>query len=490
MRIARRSSEKSRRNALFDRLIGLISHHALNTAGTADVFEIAVADHLCDSPQIYHLVPDLLVGPCLESSSNYPISDESKRCTAVCCTTTAATIKGGSYGPLLPVDGPAVLSRAREDADMTSGGEEKEPKELTGEQRGHEKGQSIGGRAFGERFGFGYFKDTFDWFTGKGKKKTDKTDGGAGAGDGATPAAGDECHKLYLNHACMQRFVKNNHLRQIIPLPPEIDLNEWLASQIVPMYNHINLLYGTVTQFCTQATCPVMSAPNGMVYIWIDEKARKSKCSAPQYIDYVTASIEKLIKDDTVFPTKHGLSFPATFELTTRRVQRLLFHVLAHIYHAHFDAHVHLGTHVYLNGLFAHFVLFSQHFNLIESREFDVLRDLIDKLLADNDVIRESETATAATTLRPLEVSAGTLPPVSSPSDLVVVVTDQPRVAPVTTTASKPEQSKVICDTTASHPAAAGNVLTATRTASPMRLEPLRVREYLSGSAQKEGSVI
>ena len=73
----------------------------------------------------------------------------------------------------------------------------------------------------------------------KGRNKKDKTDGsGDGGGGAGTPTsgtvgiAGDECSsKLYLRHANMQRFVKNHHLRQIIPLPPEIDLNEWLASQ-------------------------------------------------------------------------------------------------------------------------------------------------------------------------------------------------------------------------------------------------------------------
>ena len=55
----------------------------------------------------------------------------------------------------------------------TSGGGEEKLGDTTEQQQhlhasgGHEKGQaSISGRPFGERFGFGYFKDTFDWFTG------------------------------------------------------------------------------------------------------------------------------------------------------------------------------------------------------------------------------------------------------------------------------------------------------------------------------------
>ncbi|XP_055331131.1 MOB kinase activator 2-like [Paramacrobiotus metropolitanus] len=243
-------------------------------------------------------------------------------------------------------------------------------------------------RPFSERFGFGYFRDTLDWFTGKGRKK-EKNDG---SGD-ATSTPTDDSTKLYLNRSLMQRFIQTSQLRQIICLPSEIELSEWLASQIIPFFNNVNLLYGTISEFCTQSTCPTMSAPNNTIYYWIDEKGKKSKCSAVQYIDYVTASIERLMRDVTVFPARHGMSFPSNFDTVIRRIQRQLLHVLAHMYHAHFDAHVQLGTHVYLNSVFVHFVIFSQHFGLIEARELDVLRDLAECLLTDVESGNEKEPA-------------------------------------------------------------------------------------------------
>ena len=42
------------------------------------------------------------------------------------------------------------------------------------------------------------------------------------------------------------------------------------------------------------------------IYFWMDDRGKKSKCSAVQYIDYVTASIEKIVRDDAVFPARHG----------------------------------------------------------------------------------------------------------------------------------------------------------------------------------------
>ena len=48
------------------------------------------------------------------------------------------------------------------------------------------------------------------------------------------------------------------------------DLNEWLAVNTVDFFNQINLLYGSVTEFCTPKTCAVMSAGPKYEYLWAD----------------------------------------------------------------------------------------------------------------------------------------------------------------------------------------------------------------------------
>ena len=40
--------------------------------------------------------------------------------------------------------------------------------------------------------------------------------------------------------------------------------------------------------------------------VWVDDKGKKSRLSAPQYIDYIMTFVQKTINDETVFPTKHG----------------------------------------------------------------------------------------------------------------------------------------------------------------------------------------
>ena len=40
----------------------------------------------------------------------------------------------------------------------------------------------------------------------------------------------------------------------------------------------------------------------------MDEKGKKSRLSAPQYIDYIMTYVQKTINDEGTFPTKHGKS--------------------------------------------------------------------------------------------------------------------------------------------------------------------------------------
>ena len=41
-------------------------------------------------------------------------------------------------------------------------------------------------------------------------------------------------------------------------------------------------------------------------YQWIDDRGKKYKCTAPQYVDYVMSYSQKCISDETIFPTKYG----------------------------------------------------------------------------------------------------------------------------------------------------------------------------------------
>lgn len=49
-------------------------------------------------------------------------------------------------------------------------------------------------------------------------------------------------------------------------------------------------------------------------YLWFDEKGKKTRVAAPQYIDYVMTFTQKTVSDEHIFPTKYANEFPASFE--------------------------------------------------------------------------------------------------------------------------------------------------------------------------------
>lgn len=191
-----------------------------------------------------------------------------------------------------------------------------------------------------------------------------------------TPAQEQE-HKLYLEEAVLERKIPETDLQKLVELPPGLGYEEWLASHTIDFFQHINLLYGTVCEYCTLSGCPDMTGPATRQYLWFDEKGKKTRVAAPQYVDYVMTFTQKTIGDETIFPTKFENDFPTSFESIVKKIHRLLFHVLAHLYHSHFREMVLLNLHAHLNCIFAHFILFNQRFILIDDKETEILHDLV-----------------------------------------------------------------------------------------------------------------
>jgi MOB kinase activator 1 len=78
----------------------------------------------------------------------------------------------------------------------------------------------------------------------------------------------------------------------------------------VDFFNQINMLYGTITEFCTEESCPIMSAGPKYEYHWADGQTVKKpiKCSAPKYIDYLMTWVQDQLDDENLFPSKIGES--------------------------------------------------------------------------------------------------------------------------------------------------------------------------------------
>jgi hypothetical protein len=116
----------------------------------------------------------------------------------------------------------------------------------------------------------------------------------------------------------------------------------------------------------------------------VDASSKKIKLSAPQYIDYMASSIQNMMGDETLFPTKAGKEFPKEFSQLVRRIFGQLFRLFAHIYHHHYDKILSLYEEPHLNSLFAHFYSFAKEFDLLDKKEIQPLQELIDNMMEEH----------------------------------------------------------------------------------------------------------
>lgn len=66
------------------------------------------------------------------------------------------------------------------------------------------------------------------------------------------------------------------------------------------------------THTCDDGVWHVFSCVSlARIYYWYDERGKKTKCTAPQYVDFVMSLCQKLVTDEEIFPTKYGECPPA-----------------------------------------------------------------------------------------------------------------------------------------------------------------------------------
>lgn len=175
----------------------------------------------------------------------------------------------------------------------------------------------------------------------------------------------------------------SGNLMEAVRLPPGEDLNEWMAVNTVDFFNQVNLLHGTLAEFCTPDSCPKMTAGPRYEYRWKDGVQIKKPIDvcAPKYVEYLMDWIESLLDDESIFPQKLGVPFPPDFKEVVQTIFKRLFRVYAHIYHSHFQKIMSLKEEAHLNTCFKHFVLFTWEFLLIENTELAPLQDLVESIL-------------------------------------------------------------------------------------------------------------
>jgi MOB kinase activator 1 len=189
----------------------------------------------------------------------------------------------------------------------------------------------------------------------------------------------------YNLHKFAKSIVRSGDLARAVVLPQGAELNHWLSVHTVDFYNITNVLYGSLTEFCTPATCPIMSSGPRYEYLWKDGQLfpKATKLSAPQYVHLLMAWIEHQINDERLFPTEDRNPYPQNFCEIIKNIFRRLFRVYAHVYYSHFAKIRELQEESHLNTAFKHFMLFVWEFDLIGREELTPLNDLLLNLMGD-----------------------------------------------------------------------------------------------------------
>ena len=189
------------------------------------------------------------------------------------------------------------------------------------------------------------------------------------------------------------------------PISPYF-LAHYFFCPAVDFFNHLNMLYGTITEFCTPQEVRSRSMPANprfaslnlpraltvpgdvcrpkvivrermhwrhsdrdiirYEYLWEDgvKYKRPTKLSAPEYVDALMNWAQSLLDNEKYFPnqigaeywkpslrpfiallivSRLGIPFPKDFRDTVRTIFRRLFRVYAHLYSNHFDQICALG---------------------------------------------------------------------------------------------------------------------------------------------------
>ncbi|KAG6890253.1 hypothetical protein C0992_002662 [Termitomyces sp. T32_za158] len=188
-------------------------------------------------------------------------------------------------------------------------------------------------------------------------------------GTSSEPSSPVGAKPLYLSSPFIDAALVKGNFKTIVMLPKYVDITEWVAVNIFDFYTNLNEFYGVLTEVCTQHNCPTMAGGPTLNYVWANPGGKTITLPAPTYIDTVLSSIQTLLEDENVFPTKSNQPFNPAFPSTVKNIYRQLLRVFAHIYHAHFHHILHLRAEPHFNSLFAHFLAFGREYELLDVKD-------------------------------------------------------------------------------------------------------------------------
>lgn len=171
---------------------------------------------------------------------------------------------------------------------------------------------------------------------------------------------------------------------ECIQLPEGYQLEEWVAVHVIDFFNEISLLFGTISEFCTVDSCPQMTAGPCYTYLWADGKQQVAPIAlpAPEYVSCLLNWVQEQLDDPQMFPPDGDYDSNPRFLQAASVIFKRLFRVYAHMYHNHLDSYVALHAESHLNFCFKRFIFFVKEFQMIDQKELNALRKLIQTLVS------------------------------------------------------------------------------------------------------------
>lgn len=175
------------------------------------------------------------------------------------------------------------------------------------------------------------------------------------------------------------------NLRNAVRLPPGEDLNDWIAVHVVDFFNRINLIYGTISDYCTEDSCPTMSGGPRFEYLWADGHKFKKPTHLPakEYVGHLMDWIENQINNQALFPCTSDLPFPKNFSSHCSKILARLHRVFVHVYIHHFQSIVNINAEAHMNTCYKHFFYFVTEFQLVSQKELDPLNEMAARICKD-----------------------------------------------------------------------------------------------------------
>ncbi|CAD6199404.1 unnamed protein product [Caenorhabditis auriculariae] len=177
---------------------------------------------------------------------------------------------------------------------------------------------------------------------------------------------------------CVCDSIDDKTVKKFTTLPTGIDQREWIAHNTLGLFDHVSALSGCISELCTPVTCPHMSFPGTSKAPYVDDRGKRQNYPAMQYIDCAMTSCEQISRNEDIFPTKYGSKFSNDFEPTVKRMLRMLWHCIGHLYTKHWEHMGALELRPQVALVLAHLSELGKSFNLIDPK---------DQVHVDNTVI-------------------------------------------------------------------------------------------------------